>query len=98
MTAQITFDRVVKRFAKGSYQDSLRDLVTSAFRRGSADARRGWFNALDDVSFEVNAGESVGIVGPNGSGKSTALKLLTGIYLPTSGRVTSTGRIAPLIE
>ncbi len=98
MTAQIVFDRVTKRFAKGSYQDSMRDLVAALFRRGSSDARRGWFNALDDVSFEVARGESVGIIGPNGSGKSTALKLLTGIYLPTSGRVEVDGRVAPLIE
>jgi ABC-type polysaccharide/polyol phosphate transport system ATPase subunit len=98
MTAQIVFDRVTKRFAKGSYQDSMRDLVAAVLRRGSSDARRGWFNALDDVSFEVAPGESVGIIGPNGSGKSTALKLVTGIYLPTSGAVEARGRVAPLIE
>jgi len=50
------------------------------------------------VSFEVARGEALGIVGPNGSGKSTALKLLTGIYLPTAGRVSVEGRVAPLIE
>jgi ABC-type polysaccharide/polyol phosphate transport system ATPase subunit len=98
VTAQIVFDHVVKRFAKGSYQDSMRDLVAALFRRGSSDARRQWFNALDDVSFEVARGESVGVIGPNGSGKSTALKLLTGIYLPTSGAVSVDGRVAPLIE
>jgi ABC-type polysaccharide/polyol phosphate transport system ATPase subunit len=95
---QIAFDHVVKRFAKGSYQDSMRDLLGALFRRGAADQRRKWFNALDDVSFEIAAGESVGLIGPNGSGKSTALKLLTGIYLPTSGTVAAAGRIAPLIE
>jgi len=98
MTAVISFDHVVKRFAKGSYQDSMRDLVAALLRRSSADARRGWFNALDDVSFEIAQGESVGLIGPNGSGKSTALKLLTGIYLPTSGTVAVEGRVAPLIE
>ena len=94
----IRFDHVTKRFARGTYQDSMRDLVAGLFRRGSADARRGWFHALDDVSFELKRGESVGLIGPNGSGKSTALKILTGIYLPTSGEVEADGRIAPLIE
>ena len=94
----VRFEHVTKRFAKGSYQDSMRDLVGALFRRGGSDARRGWFNALDDVSFEVARGESLGLIGPNGSGKSTALKLLTGIYLPTSGDVFVDGRIAPLIE
>lgn len=99
MTAgTVRFANVTKRFAKGSYQDSMRDLVAAVFRRSSDDARRGWFNALDDVSFEVARGESIGIIGPNGSGKSTALKLLTGIYLPTSGEVAVEGRVAPLIE
>lgn len=98
MTPQVALRHVTKRFAKGSYQDSLRDLVTAVFRPGAASARRQWFNALDDVSFEVAPGEALGVIGPNGSGKSTALKLLTGIYLPTSGTVSVVGRIAPLIE
>ncbi len=97
-TGTVRFDHVTKRFAKGNYQDSMRDLIAAMFRRGSSDARRGWFNALDDVSFEVARGESLGVIGPNGSGKSTALKLLTGIYLPTSGAVAVLGRVAPLIE
>ena len=94
----IRFDRVTKRFARGSYHDSMRDLLGGVFRRSSRDERRGWFDALADVSFEVARGESVGVIGPNGSGKSTALKLMTGIFLPTSGEVTVAGRVAPLIE
>jgi lipopolysaccharide transport system ATP-binding protein len=94
----IRFDRVTKRFARGSYHDSMRDLVAGMFRPGAREARRGWFDALADVSFEVARGESVGVIGPNGSGKSTALKLMTGIFLPTSGAVTVGGRVAPLIE
>lgn len=54
--------------------------------------------ALTGVSFEVAAGETVGVVGANGSGKSTLLKLLAGILRPTSGRVEVRGRLAALLE
>ena len=48
------------------------------------DPRR--FNAVDDVSFTVEQGESVGLMGLNGSGKSTLLKLISGVMQPDSGR------------
>jgi len=54
--------------------------------------------ALDDVTFDVRAGEFFGIVGRNGSGKSTMLKCLAGIYSIDSGRVDVSGRISPFIE
>jgi len=54
--------------------------------------------ALQDVSFEVKKGEFFGIVGKNGGGKSTLLKLLAGIYSPTTGEVTINGRLTPFIE
>lgn len=53
---------------------------------------------IRNVSFEVGAGESVGIVGVNGAGKSTLLKLITGTAMPTEGSITTTGRIAALLE
>ena len=54
--------------------------------------------ALDHVSFQVNKGETVGIIGTNGSGKSTVLKIITGVLQPTSGSVTVDGRISALLE
>src|SRR5271163_28002 len=54
--------------------------------------------ALRDVSFEVEEGESVGIIGNNGAGKSTLLKLLSRITAPTSGELRIRGRLSALIE
>jgi lipopolysaccharide transport system ATP-binding protein len=56
------------------------------------------FFALNDVSFHIKEGEFVGIIGRNGSGKSTLLKILSHIYLPTSGRVNINKEIFPLLE
>jgi lipopolysaccharide transport system ATP-binding protein len=55
------------------------------------------FAALDDISFEVSAGESFGIVGRNGSGKSTLLHMICGITLPTTGTIRVRGRLLPLL-
>ena len=56
------------------------------------------FHAVNDVSFEVQEGETLGIVGENGAGKSTILKLLTGILIPDTGSVHVTGKITGLLE
>lgn len=53
---------------------------------------------LDNVSFEVKKGESVGLIGRNGCGKSTMLKMLTQIYYPNKGKITVNGRVSSLIE
>jgi lipopolysaccharide transport system ATP-binding protein len=100
---RVFFDGVWKKFRRGEPHDSLRDLIpalASALFRGSPDnALDGEeFWALKDVSFEVQPGETLGIIGRNGAGKSTTLKLLTRILKPTRGRSQVHGRVGALIE
>src|SRR5471030_845281 len=53
---------------------------------------------LQDINFHIAQGESVGLIGINGAGKSTLLKLITGTAQATTGRVSTTGRVAALLE
>ena len=74
-------------------QDRFREAV--GFTRKSL---HNDFYALNDISFDVEKGETVGIIGTNGSGKSTLLKIITGVLKPTSGKVSVSGRISALLE
>lgn len=65
---------------------------------GKTNKAKNEFWALDDVSFSVNPGDSVGIIGKNGAGKSTLLKILSKITPPTKGEILLRGRIASLLE
>jgi ABC-type polysaccharide/polyol phosphate transport system ATPase subunit len=95
----IRVDRVSKKYR-------IRQRANGARRAGSPP-RRAWkflgsrseeFWALRDISFDVERGETLGIVGHNGAGKSTILKLLSNITAPTHGQITIHGRLSALIE
>lgn len=75
---------------------SLRERMVNALKFEKNTTEDFW--ALKDVSFNVQPGESIGIIGRNGAGKSTLLKILSKITTPTSGKIVSRGRIASLLE
>ncbi len=95
MDTIIEASRVSLRFSvptdrKGSVKKWVLDAV-----RGRV--KHDHFLAVDDVSFRIGRGESVGLVGRNGAGKSTLLKLVTGIAKPSSGSIAVRGQVAPLL-
>ena len=100
MYRRVIVDDVSKKFWRGERHDTLRALgpalADRVLRRGRVTRSAFW--ALQHVSFQVDAGEALGIIGPNGSGKSTTLKILTRVIKPTSGSATLLGRAGVLLE
>src|SRR6267378_8460210 len=76
------------------YRRPIDRLIEAVTRR----PRHTVFPALQDVTFDVEKGEAIGIIGQNGAGKSTLLKLLCGVTRPTSGKIESFGTIASILE
>ena len=74
---------------------SLKEFVT---RKLSGRIEYTDFTALDHVSFQVEKGETLGLIGRNGAGKSTMLKVISGILKPTEGNVITRGNVVPMLE
>lgn len=94
MSTSIRVEHVSKSFTL-RHAKTIRRMVARVARGRPI---KGGFLALDDVSFDVQQGESIGLMGHNGSGKSTLMKLVSGVMKPDEGRVLVAGRIAGLIE
>lgn len=82
--------KVYKLYARPS--DRLKEIVLPWGKRHQV------FHALQDISFSLSPGQSLGIVGKNGSGKSTLLKILAGVLSPSSGTVSVAGTVGALLE
>lgn len=93
MTESIVVRNVTKNFTM-RYHRTIKQMSVAAVRRQRLSDS---FVAVDDVSFTITQGESIGLMGLNGSGKSTLLKLISGVMTPDSGTVLTRGRIAGLI-
>ncbi|WP_407377825.1 ABC transporter ATP-binding protein [Methanobrevibacter sp.] len=76
--------------------DTLKEFIIRTIKRNKKGHEK--IRILDDISFKVYKGDKLGILGFNGAGKSTLLKIMSGIYEPTSGTITTKGKIAPLLE
>lgn len=94
MDYSIEFNDIVKRYRLGKSVNSVRDLFRGMGKNNAPE----YHYAVNDVSFKLKPGESLGIIGPNGAGKTTTLKLLSGVTKPTFGEINVNGRFSALIE
>lgn len=98
LPAAIEFRNVTKTFARGS---GRRLLALDVFRQLAGRWRRsgtGQFHALDQISFTVGQGRSLGLIGHNGAGKSTLLSLATRVAEPDGGEVIVRGRLSSVLD
>jgi len=93
----IEFQHVSKSFSlDGARSRSFKEILINLFQR--REKTQESFRVLDDVSFQLEQGETLGFIGANGAGKSTALKLMAGIIAPDVGRVGVHGTLGALLE
>jgi len=92
----IKVTNVTMDFIKTSEKvDTLKELL---IRKIKKNLKYYHFRALDDISFEIQKGEKVGVIGHNGAGKSTIMKIVANVLKPTSGQVEINGIVAPMLE
>jgi lipopolysaccharide transport system ATP-binding protein len=99
-------EHVSKRYRIGAREPyrALRDVISNSLTAPLRRARQGpatpteYIWALEDISFDVERGDVLGLIGANGAGKSTLLKVLSRITEPTEGQVTIRGRVGSLLE
>lgn len=96
MTSAIRFENVSLRYKIP--QERIGSLKEYAIRKIKRRLFFDEFEALRDVTLEIQPGETVGVVGRNGAGKSTLLRLVARVIPPSAGRVVVVGRTAPLLE
>ena len=93
----VTFQNVSKEFKLSKLRvRSLQEMFVHLFKKEARQRHHFW--ALSEVTFSIEAGETVALLGPNGSGKSTILKLISRIFEPTRGVITISGRMSALLE
>lgn len=78
--------------------ERIKSIKEYAIRRLQRKVKYDKFWALKDLSFEVHAGDVLGVIGRNGAGKSTLLKVIARVLRPTTGRIQIRGRVSPLLE
>ncbi len=98
----VQFDGVSKKYCQSLKRSMLYGVTDIGWNMLGMSShpeklRAGEFWAVDDVSFTIRRGESIGLIGPNGSGKTSLLKLLNGIFWPDRGKITVRGRVGALI-
>jgi lipopolysaccharide transport system ATP-binding protein len=88
-TLRDSFSRSLNKFRQKFKSNSNNNL---------SNTENNYIRAIDDVSFKVDRGEALGIIGANGSGKTTILRLLAKVTIPSSGEISVSGKVAPLIH
>lgn len=96
MSSEVAIEVVNISKSYSAYKSSLQHVFSLLL--GNTKKAADSFNALTDISFSVNKGETLGIVGSNGAGKSTLLQIICGTLYPTSGSVSVNGKLAALLE
>ena len=99
----VSVENISKKYSLGllgssSFRETISNKASSLFRKEKKAKEENVFWALKDISFNVKAGEVMGVIGKNGAGKSTLLKVISQITEPTSGRIKINGRVASLLE